>query len=74
MSDDWRTTPRSYVWLHPNDYDDVQVGDVVRLSDKDGPDTHMGKVVFMDGWQVQLNNREEYFQLVNWRCTVLHRG
>lgn len=71
---DWRTTPKSYVWLHPNNYDDVQVGDVVRISHKDIEDTHMGKVVYMDGWELKLNNREEYFPLMHWHVTVLHRA
>jgi len=73
MADDWRSTPKAYRWLQPNDYDDVQVGDVVTLQSKDGPENFMGKVVFMDGWQLQLNNREEYFSLPDWFVKVLLR-
>jgi hypothetical protein len=73
IEDNWSDNPKSYVWLAPQDYSDIREGDIVSLTHKDGPEHHLGRVVLMDEWIVVLNNRDEFFPLIHWNVSVLHR-
>jgi hypothetical protein len=68
---DW-SEYKAYVRLTPVNKERPEVGDIVKLFNKDSDDTALGRVVSTDGWYVQLNNAEEPFSLVDWNFQVLH--